>query len=786
MDNTRTSVKKFIYSQYLSNGVRQSVGVLLPPFVLIGIFDEPVVGMAAAFGALCVATIDQPGPHQHRLNSMLGCVVLGTLAALITGVSTSWPALLLAVVVLQTFVFGLFSAFGRKGGLIGFACLLLMTLTLHTAITPQAAMWHALATLCGGLWYTAFSMLAGKLSGLRQERQALAVGIFATAEYIEAKAAFYDVGQDLPTVYRALVPKQSALAEKQQAARDLVLRIVPRSAVERTDRERVLLSNIFIDMVDLQETMLATYTDYDVLRHALADSDLLLFARDALRKLAREVDDIGMAVARNRPLRRSALIKAELRAMEYETVLLKKAGFPQSQPEAWVVVVQVLRRLRTAARMVARMQQHTQSDAVAPEQLMRADSALSQFISRDEISLKRLTSNLTLRSPHMRYALRLALAVGAGLLAAWGLEMAAHRLGIATGGRSDWVILTILVIMKPGFALSWQRNRWRLAGTLIGCALTIALMNFTQNPVALLCVMLLASILSNSLVVVAYMASSVFNTILVLLSFHFLSPGSLIVVGERAIDALIASLLVWACSYVLPYWENRSILPLARKAIGANRRFLEVCRTPPAGTSPTGVPEVRNDLTWRLARRDAHAAFSNFADAFYRMMMEPKSKRIATLHLNDLLVQNHMLASQIAATGPLMRAIGEPDRHPAELTQVFLDMENALTRAEDRLLEPAPGPQPAHVAPTAEPPVVTTDALHVISRALEPLAQKVQNAGEDPGTPVFETAHLTYQLRQMIRTVQRIHDDAFAVQAGPGVVPELSAQRAEPLIVPQR
>src|SRR5690606_621088 len=210
--------------------------------------------------------------------------------------------------------------------------------------------------------------------GLQQERQALAVGLFATAEYIDAKAPFYDVSRSLPEVYRALVPKQAALAEKQQAARDLVLRIVPRTAGERTDHERIQLSNIFIDMVDLQETMLATYTDYDVLRHALPDSDLLLFARDALKKLAGEINDIGMAVARNRPLRRSTLIKAELKALEYETVLLKRTGFPQNQPEAWVVVVQILRRLRTAARLVVRMQQHTQSTTAAPEQLMRARS----------------------------------------------------------------------------------------------------------------------------------------------------------------------------------------------------------------------------------------------------------------------------------------------------------------------------------------------------------------------------------------------------------------------------
>src|SRR3546814_1522241 len=45
-----------------------------------------------------------------------------------------------------------------------------------------------------------------------------------------------------------------------------------------------------------------------------------------------------------------------------------------------------------------------------------------------------------------------------------------------------WIVLTILVVMKPGFALTRQRNGWRLAGTLIGCALALVLFNVTHNP----------------------------------------------------------------------------------------------------------------------------------------------------------------------------------------------------------------------------------------------------------------------------------------------------------------
>lgn len=784
MDTNRSSIKRFIYSHYLFSGVRQSIGVLLPPFLLIGLLDQPVFGMAAAFGALCVATIDQPGPHQHRINSMLGCVLLGTLSSLITGLSTSWPALLLVAVIAQTFFFGLFSAFGRKGGLVGFACLLLMTLTMHTSMRPEMALWHTLATLGGGLWYALFSISVGWLAGLKQERQALAVSLFATAEYIAAKAVFYETDHNLADAYRALVPKQAALAEKQQAARDLILRIVPRNAVERLDTRRVLLSNIFIDMIDLQESMVATYTDYDLLRRSLPESDFLLFARDALIKLANEVSNVGMAVARNRPLRRTTLIKAELRAMEYETVLMKRRDFPQDHPEAWVVIVQILRRLRTAARLVLRMQRHTFAGELSPEQLMRAEGALSQFMSREVISVKRLTTNLTLQSPHMRYALRLSLAVGLGLLGAWVLEQLAGSVGIQAGRRSDWVVLAILVIMKPGFALSWQRNRWRLAGTLIGCALTVLILQATQASLPLLGVMLLASLLSNILLPLYYMASSIFNTIMVLIAFHFLLPGSLVMVGERAIDTILASLIVWGCSYILPYWENRSILPLARAAIAANRRFLEVCRQPQTPTA-TGVPEARNDMAWRLARRDAHAAFGNFAEAFYRMMLEPKSKRLAASHLNDLLVQNHTLTAQIATTGPLMTAVGGSQRQPTELKAILDDLDTALAQAEERLATPAAGPQPRSRNTWEQMPEIKTEALHAVARALEPLVQRSQAANDDPGAPAFETAHLTYQLRQIIRTVQRIQEDTYAVQAGPESIAENSTRRPDPLIVPQ-
>ena len=71
-----------------------------------------------------------------------------------------------------------------------------------------------------------------------------------------------------------------------------------------------------------------------------------------------------------------------------------------------------------------------------------------------------ITSNLRLDSPTCRYALRVALA--------GGIAMALSMFIPTLSRQGFWILLTVLVILKPGFALTRQRNGWRLVGTLIG------------------------------------------------------------------------------------------------------------------------------------------------------------------------------------------------------------------------------------------------------------------------------------------------------------------------------
>src|SRR3546814_10029387 len=96
----------------------------------------------------------------------------------------------------------MFTVFGRRGGLVGFACLLLMTLTMHTPLQPQQVLSYSAYSFAGGLLYFVFSFAVNRLWWYREEQQTLSVALFATADYIAARAQFYDIDSDLDACYR--------------------------------------------------------------------------------------------------------------------------------------------------------------------------------------------------------------------------------------------------------------------------------------------------------------------------------------------------------------------------------------------------------------------------------------------------------------------------------------------------------------------------------------------------------------------------------------------------------
>ncbi|EKS68226.1 MULTISPECIES: FUSC family membrane protein [Caballeronia] len=839
-------IRKFIYSQYFFGGLRIALGVSLPAVLMLTVFHNRELGFTIATGALGACVVDMPGPLRHKHNEMLACTVIGFLAALATGIATANPITLWLTIVPLTFVLSLIVVYGNRWPQISFATLFMMVVTLEEHFTPMQALINASWILLGGLWYTYWATLVSRLLVYRIEQQALAESIFSCAEYLLARAEFYDSDADLDECYRVLIEKQIAAVERQEAARDIVLRNLPKVKSGKLNARRARLFNLFINVVDLHEFFVGAHTDYPLVRKTFAGSDVLIFYRDLMRKASADLEEIGLAVLQNKAAGRQISMKAELRAIEYELELMRKHGLPEKNPEAYAAAAAVFRRLWSATRLIDKMRRRTRDEPSVTETEVQIDHALSRFISSRRVPFMQIFSNLTMSSPSFRHALRVTIAVGIGFWLGRLLPLT----------NAYWIVMTTVIILKPGYSLTKQRNTQRIIGTAIGCAVTIALILFFKEPHILLVVMFASMVMSYSLLLFNYAASVVFTSSYVLLMFHLLAPGNMRIIGERAIDTVVGCAIAIAASHLFPYWEYRLMGKPVKDLLAATRNYLEaswwwrgtqtdkaraaavhapaaetpvdravfadanagavaatssavatpaqtvtitaeavsepvepMAATPPpaadsamkaatataqrlssvsigestAATASKGASAAATvtataldrDFRYRLARKNVHIAFANLAQAFQRMMLEPKAQQRYAAELNDLLVQSHVLASQITAAAPLLQSLNEVGGQPFEPVQrTFGIVRDNLAEAEGEL--------PAAAKPDAPPG--HADALKQLRRDLDKMVVDAERAQSLPADALHDLKLLAHQCKQMLTASSLIEKDAAQIR----------------------
>ncbi|CDY77935.1 putative membrane protein [Caballeronia glathei] len=877
-------IRKFIYSQYFFGGLRIALGVSLPAVLMLTVFHNRDLGFTIATGALGACVVDMPGPLKHKHNEMLACSVIGFFAALATGIASAHPVTLWLTVVPLTFVLSLIVVYGNRWPQISFATLFMMIVTLEDQFTPMQALVNASWILLGGLWYTYWATLISRWQVYRIEQQALAESIFSCGEYLMARARFYDPDADLDECYRKLIETQIAAVERQDAARDIVLRNLPKLQSGKLDPRRAKLFNLFINVVDLHEFFVGAHTDYPLVRSAFSGSDLLIFYRDLCMKAATDLEEIGLAVLQNEPARARISVKAELRAIEYELELMRKHGLPEKNPEAYAAVAAVFRRLWSATRLIDRMRRHTRTGDDTTETEVRIDHALSRFVSSRRVSYMQIFSNLTMASPSFRHALRVTIAVGVGFWLGRLLPLT----------NAYWIVMTTVIILKPGYSLTKQRNTQRIIGTAIGCAATVALILIVKEPHLLMIVMFASMVMSYSLLLFNYTASVVFTSSFVLLMFHLLAPGSLRLIGERAIDTVVGCAIAIAASHLFPYWEYRLMGKLVNDMIAATRNYLEAswwwngkpaaaqaenaaavkaqagaaasARTQaPAETSHEAqhtkvlvqaalpaeaqteaqakaladavfadsnaraavatagevqaakavasvpsVPSVQpaqaaqtakapvqpspasadtavksataaaaklssvsvgestaattgsgasaaatvvataldRDFRYRLARKNVHIAFANLGQAFQRMMLEPKAHQKFVAELNDLLIQSHVLASQITAAAPLLQSL------PGAGGFTIEPVHRTLDTVRDNLTQAQGG---------APPRENQQEQIRQLTRELDAMVVAAERASNVPSETVHDLKLLAHQCKQMLAASTLIRKDASLI-----------------------
>jgi YccS/YhfK family integral membrane protein len=590
-----------------------------------------------------------------------------------------YPLLFAIGLPLSTFVLVMLGAASERYATIAGATLLLAVYTMIGA--DQAGMsgepWRQpLLLLAGAAWYGVLSLLWSVLAPQQALRLSLARLFDALAEVLDGKAALFTPvhGVDREAMQLSLAKQNERVVE---ALNDTRLVLLDRIGARRPQGATAARLRQYFVAQDIHERISSAHYPYDALAEALFHSDVLFRCEHLLRLEARTCRRRADALR----LRTRAHIQDD-RASVADLHGALDALREQTHPPA-------AHLLRTLEALVGNLSDiHRQLLGESPVALpLEGEESTLQNPAPQSLgeAWERIRMQLTPRSFRFRHAMRLAVA----LLVGYGVLHLVHP------RNGYWILLTTLLVCQPSYGATRLRLVQRVVGTVIGLVLgwvTLRLVPFGPWQVPLIVASGVAFFATR---LRRYPTATASITLFVVLCFNQVGSGYDVML-PRLLDTLIGTVIAaLAMHLILPDWQGRRFDDVLAEMVRSDARYL-------ARIIAQYASGRRDDLDYRIARRDAHNANATLSTVLTNMLREPGQHRRGTEMLLRFLAAAHTLLGQLSALGVHRQTIVSTPARDA-VTQAGALTVDALDQLADALAGglnaiPAAGDEALHAA----------------------------------------------------------------------------------------
>lgn len=620
--------RRFVNSYNFAYALRVTVAITLPA-ILLSYFNLYHVGLVASLGAMAVSNADVPGPDHRRFNGMFATLVLNSCIALLMGYSSTSPFLVVLFIAVLCFLLTLIGVYGSRVNTVGFAGLVIMVLTLDSERRGAEVLYNSLYLFAGGAWYMLLSLALFRIKPYRFIQQALGEYIYSIGDYLKTRSFFYYEKVNYDRTYKAVLQRQQDIHEKQEMLREMIFK--SRSIVRQSTTTSRTLLLIFIDTIDLFEKATGTVYNYESMHKRFDESGILQKFQSYILEMVRELHEIGLSIQSGRPSRASASLNESLNILQAD---FERFIDGHRRPENIGPLIHMRKIMQSMEDMTMRiytLHHYTRYDKRRIKDREMSGN-LNDFVAPSDFNIQLLAENFSLKSNTFRHALRVSIAMTAGYLIAMMLKL----------NHSYWVLLTILVILKPSYSLSRQRNYNRMIGTVAGAVIGVGFLFLIDNRYWLLAVMILLMLLCYSFIRTKYFTGVMFMTAYIIIFFFMLDPRKFVnVLESRIVDTAIGSLIAFIATYLLaPAWEKDMVKTFIQDAIDASVKYFQIV----AAAFRNGVID---EHAYRLSRKQAFVAQANLAGGFTRMLNEPKAKQHKATQLHQFNVLINVLNSHI-------------------------------------------------------------------------------------------------------------------------------------------
>ncbi|WP_345955954.1 FUSC family membrane protein [Mucilaginibacter sp. PAMB04168] len=612
----------FLSSEFFTDALRTTISIFLPVWLLFSL-GKPDIAVAVGIGTLLTSLTDSSGTYSDKKLGSLVSIGLFFFVTLVTSFCWQHPWLLGIMLFMFCFSFAMLTTFGNRFSMIGTTAIALCIFI--SGMRPLNGFEFSAYILTGGVCYYMISLLQSWLWPFRSLYQAVTECIKATSTYMQARTAFYNRNIPLEECYYNIIPLHTLVNEKHENVRDLLLR--DKLAMRSDNKKGQLLLRIATQVIDLYEHITTVHFDYQHFRDALGMSGAPEVISRLIEIMALDIDQAGNAFYLNKsvtPNHHSQEVAYLHSRLQY--IIEKENANNQA----------LLRHLKhniedvseRITRLKALMAGQEEIEVVENEALSYPD-----FLTYRPRTFSQFKMHLNFRSPVFRFSLRLAVACTFAYILTCAFPL---------GGYSYWIMLTVIVIMKPAYSITRQRNKQRLIGTLTGVAVGLLLIAFINSTAVLLTISLFLLLGFFTFSRTKYALSVMFITPMVMICLHIYSEGKTAFIFERIYDTLIGCAIALVASYIFPVWEKHNLSRYLNNVLDANYAYLDALYQKLSG-------ETVSYNTYKLLRKNVYTRLADFSAAFQRLLLEPKRMDIAVDHLQRFQALNHQLYGAVAS-----------------------------------------------------------------------------------------------------------------------------------------
>ncbi|RBQ02791.1 FUSC family protein [Pedobacter miscanthi] len=592
-----STITYFFLGEYFSDALRTTITVVLP-IILFFYLGNPEAAKGIGVGALLISLTDLPDNRLNKLKTALSSIIVFFCATLVVSSMLYSPYLTAVIVVIAAFSCSMFAVYGQKLSLIGTMALIVCTFVM--GLHPARPLYFSSYILVGGVWYYVISLIQILIRPYRSLHHAIFECLMSSATFLNAKAKNYDVDVPLDLQQKEAIKLHIKVNQKHELIRNLLL--TDKYAMNPNNPKGQLLLERARLLIDLYEQLNAVHYDYALVRKTLATGTSLKLIATLIELLAKELEELG------RHVRSAKTYKGEVATnMEYH--------------QKRVMLLQEMERLNETQRKIVLKVVSNMNDIVRIIEMIRGNERTPEkhlqelsgpisyplFITGDRLSIK---EHLTLKSPIFRFSLRLAICFLFGFLLIWQLEPSKY---------SYWLFLTLVIVARPKFSITWKRNLQRLKGSLGGVVVGLVMVYFIKSPAVLL-----------SFSAVFLLGFYAFNRLNYTISVLFITPAVILTLGsyqghfdhivhDRILFTLLGCVIAIFATYLFPIWDSRQLKAKINKATQDSLQYLQVA---------IERKENLGENISRMARKNANLSLSALSEAIESASQEPVRKHL--------------------------------------------------------------------------------------------------------------------------------------------------------------